>query len=367
MSKFSETGIREVSTSFSNEIIENAKYSWKAFVSSIQEYPDTYEGKGIVICAGGVKYITCAWVLISMLRYQKCKLPIELWYAGNEVSQEMMSELAKFDVECKNIYGFVKEASGVAMKPLAILYSKFKEVLFLDADNITANDPSYIFEDSNYKKHGTIFWPDFWKTPKNNPIWDILEVPFLETAEQESGQILINKSLCWRELNLCIYLNLHSHIYYKLLYGDKDTFKFAWLALKTEYYMIATDTASCGYQGKNEVFNGITMVQHDPLGNILFLHRNLIKWDVTFNTEMFWDKIKKFKEDSTSRKYYLRTGEKFHIAIDIDGETELLDFRIKFPKLEKKCLYFLNKLRRSGFYQRFLLFEYMKTNRLSNG
>jgi alpha 1,2-mannosyltransferase len=93
---FSEHGLREVSMSFSNGFIEKIRYSWKSFVFSIQDYPNTFEGKGIVVCAGGVKYITCAWVLISMLRHQNCKLPIEVWYAGNEVSQEMMTELAKF-------------------------------------------------------------------------------------------------------------------------------------------------------------------------------------------------------------------------------------------------------------------------------
>lgn len=366
MNKFTEDGFRETNISFPNDNVEDIKTKWKSFVLTIDEYPNTYFGKGIVICAGGVKYLTCAWVLISMLRYQGCKLPIEIWYKGNEISQEMAAELARFDVDCKNIEHFVKEAKGFVLKPLAILYSKFEEVLFLDADNVATTNPSYLFDDENYKKAGTIFWPDYWKTPQENPIWDILEVPFRDCKEQESGQILINKSLCWQELNFCVYLNLHHNIFYQLLYGDKDTFKFAWLALKRDYYMITTEIASCGYTGKDKLFNGLTMVQHDSAGNIIFLHRNLIKWDITLNTEVFWDVIKSFKPDAVSKKYHFKNGERLHLALDINGDTQLTDFRIYYPKLEKKCLFFLGKLRKSGSYKRFLLFEYIRVNRLLN-
>ena len=49
------------------------------------KYPDKYKGKGIVICAGGIKYLTSAWVNINLLRHHNCELPIEVWYLKGEI------------------------------------------------------------------------------------------------------------------------------------------------------------------------------------------------------------------------------------------------------------------------------------------
>src|SRR5206468_3920334 len=41
-----------------------------------------HEGRGIVICGGGMKYFTNAWVCIKMLRRLGCRLPIQFWFLG---------------------------------------------------------------------------------------------------------------------------------------------------------------------------------------------------------------------------------------------------------------------------------------------
>src|SRR5262245_56338271 len=42
-----------------------------------------FDGRGIVICAGGPRYFTCAWVLISVLRHvHRVALPIQVWHLG---------------------------------------------------------------------------------------------------------------------------------------------------------------------------------------------------------------------------------------------------------------------------------------------
>lgn len=58
-------------------------------------------------------------------------------------------------------------------------------------------------------------------------------------------------------------------------------FRFAWLALGTPFYFIEHPVASCGYFNTDNVFCGQTMVQHLPNGQFGFLHRNLLKWDIT--------------------------------------------------------------------------------------
>ena len=42
-----------------------------------------FSSRGIVICAGGQRYFTCAWILISVLqRALGTKLPIQVWHLG---------------------------------------------------------------------------------------------------------------------------------------------------------------------------------------------------------------------------------------------------------------------------------------------
>ena len=55
--------------------------------------------------------------------------------------------------------------------------------------------------------------------------------------DQESGIVLIKKSENINELHTCMYLNYKYKIFYKLLYGDKDTFQLAWILNNKKYYI----------------------------------------------------------------------------------------------------------------------------------
>jgi hypothetical protein len=35
-------------------------------------------------------------------------------------------------------------------------------VLYLDSDNVPAQDPSFLFDATEYERTGALFWPDFW-------------------------------------------------------------------------------------------------------------------------------------------------------------------------------------------------------------
>jgi hypothetical protein len=48
------------------------------------------------------------------------------------------------------------------IKAAAVINSSFKEILYLDSDNLPATDPSFLFETEEYKSTGALFWPDFW-------------------------------------------------------------------------------------------------------------------------------------------------------------------------------------------------------------
>lgn len=354
---FQRNGVRTTDYVLPKSEIRVITQHWKDFVDTILPYPDHFEGKGIVICAGGKSYFTCCWILINVLRNElNCKLPIEVWYRGEEITPELDKELMRFDVTSHNVedyYDIPPGMSGYVMKPMAILFSSFKEVLFLDADNVCTMDPEFLFDLPEYKEYGAIFWPDFWTTDRFNQIWEIIGVPSNNGKEQESGQVLINKEFCWRELNLALYFNINNRIYYNYLVGDKDTFRFAWLALNKSFYFIEHEVASCGYIDLDGAFIGHTMVQHIPDGRIIFLHRNLLKWDETDIKYQTWEKIKKFTTKSVQKRYIIyRDFKKAKNVVNLEGDIIVLDFKSLFNDLESRCLMYLQTLREEEFYQR---------------
>lgn len=366
---FTDDCIRKVHCTSDSKWIRQLNFQWKKYVGEIPLYPSRFSGRGIVICAGGVNYFTCAWVNINMLRKNGCQLPIEVWYSGTELNAEAIAALETLDVRCKNCQDYTSTHQPAlmswAMKPFAILQSDFREVLYLDADNNCISDPTFLFENKAYEEYGTIFWPDFWTTDRNNPIWKIIGCKEDGSIEQESGQLLINKERCWRELNLCLYFNLNKKDYYRMLLGDKDTFRFAWKALRTPYYMIADAVGLCGIEEPSVGFCGMSMVQHDPNGEILFLHRNWFKWDIMKDDEIMWTTIKRY-QPGTARLFRLKflTRGKIKLKfLDLDGDVHTVSFRELFGDYEIRCLEILKELRASGLYNRFLQHVYFTLSR----
>jgi alpha 1,2-mannosyltransferase len=345
---------------FQNVEIEMISQDWKNYANKIPVYPENFEGRGIVICAGGIRYFTCCWVLVNMLRRElKCTLPVEVWYVGRELTQDIINALKDMDVSCCNFLDYENnlELKGWMLKPLAIQLSRFKEVLYLDADNIPVMNPEFLFQFSGYTETGALFWPDFWQTDNNNPIWRIIGHDPVAMKEQESGQLLINKKKCWRELNLTVYFNRNSRVYYKILLGDKDTFRFAWMALQSDFYFISHEVASCGFVNCDGKFLGHTMVQYSPDGQACFLHRNLLKWNKTSFGGVSWVKIKRFKRNAKD-KHYINFLNQGHFYMNLEGDVEIFSFQDLFGNMENSCLKYLNNLRASRLYHDFVLSFY---------
>ncbi len=369
MSTFQKNGFRTITKDIDKAGRRDLKQHWQQHASTITEYPGGFLGKGIVLCAGGVSYFTCCWIAIHMIREQGCSLPIELWYVGNELSPEVRTELEKLNVRCRDhLADGGVSLSGWILKPISIIRSSFREVLFLDADNICVKDPEELFRTKEYLEHGALFWPDYWQTPSDNPIWAVTGVRYNSSKEQESGQLLVDKEKCWKELNLSFYFNKMGGVYYNLIWGDKDTFRFSWMALKKPFHMISTDPGVCGYtdQTTNE-FLGTTIVQHNTNGDICFLHRNLLKWDITRSGEKVWQTIKRHTPNARTKEYHLGHSEKNgHYYMDLMGDVDILNYNILPEALEEKCLKILEKLRLSPFYGRYLMHAHFAAKRYSH-
>lgn len=256
--------------------LETAQPLSEEFLEEIPPCPEKLAGRGITICGGGLRYFTCAWVCIRMLRHFGCRLPIQLWHLGEkEMTPEMKSLVEPFDVECVDGEEIRKKfpmrmLSGWELKPFSIVHSPFREVIALDADNVPLCNPEFLFETDEYHELGALFWPDYGKFSKDDRIWDIIGTPGRDEPQFESGQIVIDKSRCWEPLRLALWYNEHSDFYYRHILGDKDTFHLAFRKLEKEYAMPSRPIVNLA---------DTTMCQHDFEGNRIFQHRNLRKWE----------------------------------------------------------------------------------------
>jgi hypothetical protein len=233
-------------------------------------------GQGIVICAGGLRLFTCAYVLLRVLRETlSCRLPIQLWhFGGEELSPVMRRLLVASDVELVDATAVLEEFpadinDGWQLKVYAILHSRFSEVLLLDADQVPVRDPACVFDMPEYARSGAVFWPDIIDIRADNPIWKLVGLPGESCPSWESGQVLVDKRRHWPSLQTALYLNEHAEVVYRMVYGDKDTFLVAWR-------VTGADVAVVPYRPFNDYK---VLVQRDFGGAPLFQHRTGAKWN----------------------------------------------------------------------------------------
>jgi hypothetical protein len=173
----------------------------------------------------------------------------------------------------------VRILRGWELKPYAMLYSTFREVLFLDADNVPVVNPEFLFDLPEYQKKGAVFWPDHNpanSTPKACVIWRNCGMRPPSEQEFESGQILLDKERCWQALRLALWFNENSDFYYQYLHGDKETFHLAFRKLKRPYCLVPKPMRDLEH----------TMCQHDFDGRRIFQHRNTAKWSLLHNARI---------------------------------------------------------------------------------
>ncbi|KAG1697824.1 hypothetical protein DVH05_015778 [Phytophthora capsici] len=238
------------------------------------------------------RQVASAYALIRTLRgVLKCKLHIELWYCPQEL-YSFPGPLTPLQhlVDSDPTISFHKigdtRAMGFGAKVFSIYNSLLDRILFLDADNFPVRDPSSLFHSPEFTTTGAVFWPDFWH-PKNtifnihekSMLWELLDTPFVDMFEQESGQLLIDRRKHAAAMKLVFFYMFHRPNYFdklKVAHGDKDLFRLSWLKLNVTFHMVEAPPAVAG-KVLDGLFCGMTMVQHDLDGNVLFLHRNQFK------------------------------------------------------------------------------------------
>lgn len=263
-------------------------------IASKSSMPDGFAGRGIVVLGGTAKYFGAAYVLVTVLRKIGCELPIEWWYLGwHEMDQRMVALAEEVPgVRCVNLLEHYtpRRSGGWEAKPWVIMHSRFKEVLFIDADNIPTMDPTYLFDIPEFLEKGTVAWPDHppmgWSitptafqvarlpVPGNTklPKWKLPT----DYTPWETGQLMVDKSRAWHALELWSAMSDQSDFWYPFefkgrgnwyVYGDKDLAYLAWEATKTPY---AIPGDMCAFAGDNKAG---AFMQRDFSGRVIFQHR----------------------------------------------------------------------------------------------
>jgi alpha 1,2-mannosyltransferase len=236
---------------------------------------ERFAGRGIVTCAGGQRYFTCAWVLIWILRrVHQTQLPIQVWHLGRkEMSDAMRLLLEEQNVEVINAETVLHQypariAGGWPLKPYAIAQSRFREVIFLDADTVPFTDPAVMLGWDLYQDSGLLLWPDRLDLRATNPVWAFLGLEPRECVSADSGVLAVDKQRHLETLEIATLLNEHWPEVYQYLHGDKDTFLLAALLLNVQHSLI--EARPFDVDGD--------MIQRDPHGHPFLHHRTCSKW-----------------------------------------------------------------------------------------
>ena len=77
-------------------------------------------------------------------------------------------QFVNLDMRAQPSYHKRVSLSGYAIKVYAVYTSSFKEIIFLDSDNMALRDPAFLFDSSTYRQvppHGVLFFGKAWNEP----------------------------------------------------------------------------------------------------------------------------------------------------------------------------------------------------------
>ncbi|KAH7463872.1 putative alpha-1,3-mannosyltransferase MNT4 [Phytophthora ramorum] len=155
------------------------------------------------------------------------------------------------------------------IKPLAVHFTSFEELIFLDADAILLKDPAALRKNEGYKENGTVFFYDrvinnnqyLNKRQDKGPIYlhqwlksfdykrfglePVVPSPTFTNSfayrgktahEQDSSMLLINKRDARKAMTVLWYLITEHRFMYEFSWGDKEAFWLSYMFSSTPYF-----------------------------------------------------------------------------------------------------------------------------------
>ncbi|CAF9931137.1 MAG: hypothetical protein HETSPECPRED_007804 [Heterodermia speciosa] len=239
---------------------------------------ELFSGTGIVTVAGG-PYFAPVIISIRMLR-KVTSMPVHVFLESQGEYEPEICEhvLPSLNAECFVVSDFMPKDSPIKpthyqLKALAILFSTFETIVYIDSDCFPVRDPAEMLTSEPFLSTGLITWPDYWVATEDPVFYTIAGMtsfpPGMPARSTESGELLISKNIHLSSLLLACYYNLFGPThYYPLLSqgalgeGDKETFLAAAVVLGLPYYRVKEHVATIGYFTAEGDFKGGAMVQH---------------------------------------------------------------------------------------------------------
>ena len=76
-----------------------------------------------------------------------------------------------------------------------LVLSSYREILYLDSDNVAVRDPETLFSEPMFQETGSLFWHDFWDADwaPDAPLVLGVNATSMPSSTAESGQMLLDK------------------------------------------------------------------------------------------------------------------------------------------------------------------------------
>ncbi|UPX19786.1 mannosyltransferase [Ascochyta rabiei] len=239
------------------------------------------KGKQGIVTTTDTKHIPVSLVSLRMLRRTGCQLPVEVfmedWTDYDPIICEVILPSLKAACvvlsEITEVSSDYEESTSYRLKPLAILFSSFQHVLFLERDAFPAQDPVALFSTAPYTVHGLVAWPDLFGLAVSEHYYHIAAIPYYSPssrASTDSGIILMDKDKHRESLLMMVYYNHYGPDYYYPLLcqgshsaGSKETIIQAAMAVEAPWYQVKTGVTGLGYFEDGE-YRLSGMAQMDP-------------------------------------------------------------------------------------------------------
>lgn len=238
-----------------------------------------------IVTTANPEYMPILLVSLRLMRQTGCNLPVDVylgdWSEYDQMTCDVM--LPSLNARClvlSDIYSMIQDIDPPAhyqFKILAILFSPYQHVLFLDSDDYPAHDPTELFAKAPYTTHGLVTWPDLWASTTSSHYYHIAglpQVPVSTRQSTESGQVMIDKSRHRESLLMMVYYNFYGPSYYYPLFsqnahgaGDKETFIHAAMVMELPWYQVRMGPAGMGgwqQRGNNQNYIMAGLSQADP-------------------------------------------------------------------------------------------------------
>ncbi len=290
--------------------------------------------RGIVSTAGG-SYLPILVISLRMLRRTGSKLPMEVFLADKTEYESYICEtvLPELNAKCivlSDILDKVPKSVSIThyqYKVVAMLFSSFEELLFLDSDAFPIHEPMELFAAEPFASHGLILWPDYWASTASPLYYNITSqsIPLMTLRQSsETGEILISKKEHQRSLLLATYYNYYGpDVYYALLSqgspgeGDKETFLAAASVFNESVYQVSEQVRAIGHFKPDGDLAGSAMVQYDPVEDYRLTQQGL--WRVK-NSSVAEPPVPFFVHANFPRFNPATIFEKLDVIKDADGK-----------------------------------------------